>query len=128
MEVFCGEGNDPLAKGSVVYSGADWLFILQKLSPSQMYANADNNLLLCLLLLLLIRTQPPEQWERRDAQLPGPHPSSRHIVPCSPLMPYHAPIQFLEEHSRVALSVLRNSPKAGAGRNGDKDGKEHLGC
>lgn len=36
VEVFCGEGDDPLAKGSVVYSGAGWLFILQKLSPSQM--------------------------------------------------------------------------------------------
>lgn len=36
VEVFCGEGVDPLAKGSVMYLGAGWLFILQKLSPSRM--------------------------------------------------------------------------------------------
>lgn len=36
VEVFCGEGNDPLTEGSVVYLGAGWRFILQKLSPSQM--------------------------------------------------------------------------------------------
>lgn len=49
VEVFWEEGNDALAKGTVVYLGAGWLFILHKPSPSQVEANADNNLLLLLM-------------------------------------------------------------------------------